>query len=94
LEVLLQLKMTEADVSVHSSHHIPPEILNCILGGSFSIACCSLSPELQAPIDKARAVGEALATTEPRAVKAWDAATCLPDEIFNQKIAKIIEALI
>jgi hypothetical protein len=33
--VLLQLEITEADVSVHSSHHIPPEILYCILGGSF-----------------------------------------------------------
>ncbi len=33
-----------------------------------------ISPELQAAIDKARAVGEALAATEPRAVKAWYAA--------------------
>jgi hypothetical protein len=34
--VLLQLRLTEADVSVHSSHHIPPEILYRVLGGSFS----------------------------------------------------------
>ncbi len=33
-----------------------------------------ISPQLQAAIDKARAVGEALAATEPRAVKAWYAA--------------------
>jgi Protein of unknown function (DUF2442) len=30
-----------------------------------------ISPELQAQIDKARSVGQALAATEPRAIKAW-----------------------
>jgi hypothetical protein len=42
LVVLLQLSLTETNISVHSSHHIPPETLNCVLGGSFLLT--QLSP--------------------------------------------------
>jgi hypothetical protein len=35
LMVLLQLLVTEAHVSVHSSHHIPLETPNRVLSGSF-----------------------------------------------------------
>jgi hypothetical protein len=37
------MRITEADVSVHSSHHIPPKTLHRVLGGSFFTAAASES---------------------------------------------------